>query len=81
MNIEWNRNLQDAPYEVELLVKNELMDLPVLAFRGYHNTHCVSDPSLNLFQQILRGVSVCPTMWCVYDAEKHRDVELWGPID
>ena len=70
MNIEWNRNLQDAPYELELLVKNELMDMPVLAFRGYHDTHSVTDPSKNHFQQISRGELVRPTMWCIYDREK-----------
>jgi hypothetical protein len=77
MDIEWNKSLQDAPYGVELLVKNELMDRPTVAYRGYYNGFYVTDPSGNNFQRIVDGQLVCPTMWCFYDREKHKDIDLW----
>ena len=73
---DWQTDIEQAPYQKPLWVKNDLMDRPVLGTRGYakNGVVCpdqslftiVADPLADgVFFRHLSGGMVCPTEWQV----------------
>ena len=67
---EW-QPIETAPYQKVIEVKNNIMDNPVLAIRGYstaagvhpNNTFCTSVYTPDKYFPFPPGKLVCPTQW------------------
>lgn len=72
MSGEW-QDIKTAPYQKVIEVKNDIMDTPVLATRGYatstgvhpDKTFCTSVYTPDKFFPFPAGKLVCPTHWRV----------------
>ena len=67
---KWNTDIGAAPYMTVLLVKNEMMDEPVEATRGYifrgmvhENNKYFSAVGGGGYFNLKASSLVCPTMW------------------
>lgn len=67
---DWN-TIETCPWMKPVLVKNDIMDRPVIATRGYVSNGAVN-PDRNLFtlvkdtdevMPLQKGSLVCPTVW------------------
>lgn len=73
---EWN-DIKTAPYQKTILVKNDLMDEPVRATRGYtyngavhaDNTFCTSVYTPHKHFPTFAGKLVCPSVWKEFNDE------------